>query len=145
MSVLLSHTHTIYTSIGQGFSTCGTWQTIILPNPHAYLPKHGLYGYETIIFLWKVQCLKKVENSWYRESRVIVKKFNFEMLVEVFVLGSPKLKNVYFTKCLSVCKQHWRENYWTDFHNICNKHLLQPCVPKVLTLPTPYFFYQWKL
>jgi len=34
---------------------------------------------------------------------VIVQKFDFEILVEISVLGFPETKKVVFAKCLSVC------------------------------------------
>src|SRR5436190_7211945 len=40
---------------------------------------------------------------WYRESIVIVKKFEFEISMELFVLRSPESKKVVFIKCLYVC------------------------------------------
>lgn len=60
---------------------------------------------------------------WYRESIEIVKETDFEILVEISVLGSPELKKVFFF--ISVHMQRWRENYG-NFHrfrkNISIRH-----------------------
>ena len=65
-----------------------------------------------------------------RKSIVIVKKFEFEILVELSVLRSPESQKVGFTKCLYVCLHvcmyeylyvripSWSKNYWFDFDQI---------------------------
>lgn len=59
--------------------------------------------------------------SGCREGIVIANKILVETLVELPVLGSPKLKEVFLQNvCLHAvmeCKC-WRENYSTDFHQI---------------------------
>lgn len=43
--------------------------------------------------------------------------------VEISGWGSPLLKKIYFTKCLSVYLQHWRAMYEFDFHQTPYKHV----------------------